>query len=233
MNLQGIQKMTLLDYPGKLACTLFFGGCTLRCPYCHNAPLVTGPFAAPIPRAELLAFLNGRRGLLDGVCLSGGEPLLQAELPALLEEIRALGFAVKLDTSGVCPGQLKELVSRDLVDYVAMDVKNAPARYGEAVGIPEFALAPVEESVSFLLSGAVDYEFRTTVVAELHDRESMARLGQWISGARRYFLQCYTQRDSVLVPGLHPPARDQMEDYLKIVRDYIPNSALRGVDGAD
>ena len=164
MDIQGLQKMTLLDYPGRVACTVFLGGCDLRCPFCHNGGLVLGPMPAELDSEELLAFLRKRRGLLDGVCVTGGEPLLRPDLPELLSQIKELGYPVKLDTNGGRPAQLRALAEAGLVDYVAMDVKNSPGRYGETAGVPGLDLAPFRESVSFLLQGTVDYEFRTTVV---------------------------------------------------------------------
>lgn len=162
MEIQGLQKMTLLDYPGKVACTVFLGGCDLRCPFCHNGELVEGETPAALDSGELTAFLKKRQGLLDGVCVTGGEPLLRPELEELLSQIKELGFPVKLDTNGSHPDRLRRLTEAGLVDYVAMDVKNSPERYGETAGRSGLDLAPFRESVSFLLSGAVDYEFRTT-----------------------------------------------------------------------
>ena len=162
MDIQGLQKMTLLDYPGKVACTVFLGGCDFRCPFCHNGELVLSPAPAQMDQEELLAFLKKRQGLLDGVCITGGEPLLRPDLKGLLEAIHALGYPVKLDTNGSHPRALVDLVERKLVDYVAMDVKNSPERYPETVGVPELDVGPIRESVGFLLEGMVDYEFRTT-----------------------------------------------------------------------
>ena len=166
----------MVDYPGKLAATVFTGGCNLRCPFCHNALLVTPLAETPeIPEQEVLDFLASRRGLLDGVVLTGGEPLLQPDAADFLRKVRELGFAVKLDTNGCDPARLAEILNQGLVDYVAMDVKNAPARYAETVGIPGFNPAPVEESIRLLRKSTVDYEFRTTLVRELHRPERPGR----------------------------------------------------------
>lgn len=229
MEIQGLQKLTLLDYPGKVACTVFLGGCELRCPFCHNGELVAGPAPAALEDGELLAFLKQRRGLLDGMCVTGGEPLLRPDLPDLLAAVKALGYPIKLDTNGGHPDRLRRLVEDGLVDYVAMDVKNCPARYAETAGVAGLDLAPFRESVSFLLSGAVEYEFRTTVVREFHDEASFLALGPWLAGARRYFLQSFVDRDTVLRPGLHPCAEEEMERFASLVRPYIPAVALRGV----
>lgn len=229
MEIQGLQKMTLLDYPGKVACTLFLGGCDFRCPFCHNSELLEGPMPAALDGAELLAFLKKRKGLLDGVCVTGGEPLLRSDLAPLLGEIKELGFLVKLDTNGAHPDRLEELVGRELVDYVAMDVKNCPSRYGQTAGVPGLDLAPIRDSVSFLLSGRVDYEFRTTVVRELHDEASFRAIGPWLAGAKGYFLQSFVDWDTVLCPGLHPCSREELEGYAAIVRPLVPTVALRGI----
>ena len=166
---------------------------------------------------------------MDGVCITGGEPLLQKELPKLLEQIKALGFLVKLDTNGSFPEILAELIRRGLVDYVAMDIKNSPQCYAKTVGKERFDLAQVEKSVDLLLKGAVDYEFRTTVVAQLHDDASFHGIGQWIKGAKRYFLQCFVPRDSVLQPGLDAPTEADMHRYAEIARIYVPETGVRGL----
>ena len=229
MDIQGLQKMTLLDYPGRVACTVFLGGCDLRCPFCHNGGLVLGPMPAELDDQGLLAFLKKRQGLLDGVCVTGGEPLLRPDLPELLARIKELGYPVKLDTNGSHPERLRSLVQQGLVDYVAMDIKNSPERYGETVGVPALDLTPFQESVAFLLQGSVDYEFRTTVVREFHDSDSFQAIGPWLSGARRYFLQCFVDRDTVLQEGLHPWDADSLRAFADLVRPYVHQVELRGV----
>lgn len=229
MDIQGLQKMTLLDYPGKVACTVFFGGCDLRCPFCHNRDLVEGPMPAALDEEELLAFLAKRRGLLDGVCFTGGEPLLRPQLPQLLSRVRELGFLIKVDTNGGHPQVLRRLVEAGLVDYVAMDVKNSPVRYPQTAGVPHLDLAPFRESVSFLLQGTVDYEFRTTVVREFHDADSFKAIGPWIAGAKRYFLQSFVDRDTVLREGLHPWDGETLGSFADLVRPYVEQVELRGV----
>ena len=182
MRIQGIQKLTLLDYPGRTACTVFLSGCNFRCPFCHNAPLLTAADEDGMDEDELLAFLKKRQGLLDGVAVTGGEPLLRPDLPQLLEKIKALGYVIKLDTNGAFPEQLEAVVRAGLADYVAMDVKNSPARYAQTVGAVELDLMPIDKSVSFLLRDTVDYEFRTTAVAEIHDDASFLSLADWLAG---------------------------------------------------
>ena len=230
MDIQGLQKMTLLDYPGKVACTVFLGGCDFRCPFCHNGELVLSPAPAQLGREELLAFLKKRRGLLDGVCVTGGEPLLRPDLRELLEAVKALGYPVKLDTNGSHPRALAELVEAGLADYVAMDIKNSPALYPLTVGVPGLDLGPIRESVAFLLEGRVEYEFRTTVVREFHDRDSFLAIGPWLAGAKQYFLQSFVDRDTVIRPGLHPWGREKLEEFAGVVRPWVPGVALRGVD---
>lgn len=229
MFIAGLQKLTLLDFPGKVACTVFTAGCNLRCPFCHNSELVLPERQPPkMDAQELLSFLRKRQGILEGVCITGGEPLLQRELPDLLRGIRELGFCIKLDTNGTFPERLRTLAQEGLLDYVAMDIKNSPERYAETVGLSNFDLSKVKESVDFLLSGAVDCEFRTTVCAELHSERDMHTIGQWLQGAKRYFLQEFKDSGDVLTPNLHPPAAQQMEQFRQIVRTYIPNAAIRG-----
>lgn len=230
MDIHGLQKMTLLDYPGKVACTVFLGGCDFRCPFCHNGELVLSPAPAQLSQEELLAFLRKRRGMLDGVCVTGGEPLLRPDLQQLLEAIKALGYPVKLDTNGSHPRALIDLAERRLVDYVAMDVKNSPTLYPLTVGVPGLDLGPIRESVDFLLEGTVDYEFRTTVVREFHDKDSFLAIGPWLAGAKRYFLQSFVNRDTVIREGLHPWDRDTLSTFAALVRPWVPEVTLRGVD---
>ncbi len=229
MRIQGLQKLTLLDYPGKTACTIFLSGCNFRCPFCHNTPLLTADAADGMAEEELLAFLKKRQGLLDGVAITGGEPLLRPDLPALLEKIKALGYAVKLDTNGAFPDRLEQIVRAGLADCVAMDVKNSPARYAQTVSMAELDLAPIEKSVSFLLRGIVDYEFRTTAVAEFHDDASFLSLADWLAGARRYFIQCFEPRQTVLQADLHAPSPAQLHHWAELVRPNISDVSLRGI----
>ncbi len=229
MTIEGLQKLTLLDFPGKTACTVFLGGCNFRCPFCHNFDLAARPSAPLMSEEEFLSFLEQRKGLLDGVAVTGGEPLMRRDLPDFLRKIKALGYAVKLDTNGSFPDRLRALVEEGLVDYVAMDVKNAPARYGETVGFQKLGLGPIEKSVAYLLSGAVDYEFRTTVVSELHRGEDMAAIAEWLCGAKRYFLQQFKQSEQVPNGSLSAPDYQTMQEYLQIVKEKIPAAALRGI----
>ena len=235
MNIAGLQKMTLLDFPGKVACTVFLGGCNFRCPFCHNGELLDGTFPPLMDEVELLSFLSRRKGMLDGVCITGGEPTLHPGLESLLREIKAMGYQTKLDTNGYRPAVLRRLVEEGLVDYVAMDVKNSPARYAQTCGLERMDLSAIEESLRFLLSGAVDYELRTTVVADFHDGDSFRDMAQWIvalsSGqrAKRFFLQCFVDRETVLQNGLIPPSAADLEVFSALLAPGAEDVQLRGV----
>ena len=230
MKIHGLQKMTLLDFPGKVACTVFLGGCDFRCPFCHNYELVDGSALPLMEEDALFAFLQKRRGLLDGVAITGGEPCLRDDLPELLTRIRAMGYGIKLDTNGTHPALLRRIIGEGLVDYVAMDIKNSPEKYARTAGLEVLDLTPVRESVELLESSPIDYEFRTTVVEELHEEGDFAAIGAWIAGARRYFLQAFTDRDSVPFGNLHAPSKEKLERCAAIVRPFVSEVHLRGVD---
>lgn len=230
--ISGLQKMTLLDFPGKIACTVFLHGCNMRCPFCHNSELLSGKGEELMTQEEFFGFLKTRKGLLDGVCVSGGEPTLRPELPEFLKTIKELGFAVKLDTNGTRPQVLKDLVERGLVDYVAVDAKNSPALFAATVGV-EQQLAPYEETVRFLLEDKVDYELRTTLVEPLHDEQSVTEMGQWLSSLvpgkkpKRWFLQRFVDRDTVVFSGLSAPTADKVETYVRLLEPYAEEIAVR------
>ena len=234
--ISGLQKMTLLDYPGKVACTVFLQGCNFRCPFCHNSDLLGKDGPETIGVETLMAFLKKRIGLLDAVCVTGGEPTLQKDLPALLRQIKALGYLVKLDTNGSRPAVLKALAEEGLIDYVAMDIKNSPARYGNTVGVPDMDLSGVEESIRYLLSGHVDYEFRTTVAEELHNVQDIQQMGQWLCGLVpgrkpvRHYIQPYVDRDSVLTQGLHTPEKPKLLEMARILTPCADFVDIRGMD---
>ena len=236
MNIAGLQKMTLLDYPGKVACTVFLGGCNFRCPFCHNSSLLCASAPEEMTPEQLLSFLKRRQGLLDGVCITGGEPTLSPDLGQLLEQIKALGFSVKLDTNGTNPRMLKELARAGLIDYVAMDIKNCPRRYPQTAGIPGLALEKIEESMAFLLTGSLEYEFRTTVVEELHSDADFTEIGLWLQKlapdhkAKRFFLQCYRDTESVLLPGLHAPNPEKLHHFARLLRPFVDSVEIRGVE---
>ena len=253
MRLGGLQKMTLLDFPGRVACTVFTLGCNFRCPFCHNAGLVvpgeTGEQCSPLqqetdgadtatpaaeyPQEEFFRFLQKRQGLLDGVAITGGEPLLHSDIPEFLRRIRALGYAVKLDTNGAFPDRLRALIDEGLVDYVAVDIKNSPEKYAMTAGTERGAdgiLRRVEETVRLLMEGRVDYEFRTTLVDELHEPEDFTAIGQWIAGAPRYFIQGFVDSGHILggEAVFHAASAEKARACLEAVREFVPNAELRG-----
>ena len=232
MKIHGLQKMTLLDFPGHVACTVFLGGCDFRCPFCHNFELADGSAQPVMDDEELLAFLEKRKGLLDGVAITGGEPCLHRELPELLKKIRSMGFMTKLDTNGNHPDMLRQILDEGLADYVAMDIKNSPARYAETAGLAIFDLSKVQESINLLMEGVQGrpaFEFRTTVVREFHRAEDFEEIGRWISGAPAYYLQCFTDRESVPYGNLHAPDKEELEIYRQIVSAYVLHAEIRGI----
>ena len=230
----GLQKMSLLDFPGKVACTVFLQGCNWRCPFCHNSELIAGPADAPMTAGDFLRFLTTRKGLLDGVCISGGEPTLHAGLPALMRQIKAMGYAIKLDTNGSRPDMLKQLVSEGLVDYVAMDIKNGPSFYAQTIGLEAADLAPLEESIQYLVADHVPYEFRTTVVSPLHTEESILEMGGWLASLipgkkpEKLFLQGFVDRDTVLFAGFSAPDDSVMNHFCRLLSPYIGQVSVRG-----
>lgn len=228
MNIAGLQKTTLLDYPGKIACTVFLPGCNLRCPFCHNASLVLPDRLQTIMTPDdLMAFLQTRIRKLDGVCITGGEPTLHYDLPELLRRIHSLGFSVKLDTNGSRPEMLRAILQEGLADYVAMDIKNAPEKYAETCGGIDI-LPQAAESIRLLMESGVDYEFRTTVVHPFHTPKDLAAIGRWITGAKRYFLQAFV--DSGDLVGFGEAMTDaELQELLQAVTPFIPNTQLRGV----
>lgn len=231
MVINGIQKLTLLDFPGHTACTVFVGGCNFRCPFCHNASLVVRAGEQPVMAEEqLFDFLKKRRGLLDGVCLTGGEPTLQPELPELLGRIKQLGYLTKLDTNGYKPQVLRNILDGGLADFVAMDIKSSPERYGAVAGVPDMDLAPIRESAAMLMDGKTPFEFRTTVVEELHDVEDFTKIGRWLRGAPQYFVQSFKDSGDVIKSGFSAAKREKLDKIVAVLREYIPSAQLRGVD---
>lgn len=230
MKLGGLQKMTLLDFPGRVACTVFTVGCNFRCPFCHNSSLVVGPEVPQLPQDDFFAFLKKRQGLLDGVAITGGEPLLHPDMPEFLEKIRALGYAVKLDTNGAFPDRLQEILAAGLADYVAMDVKNSKEKYELTVGVAGI-LPRVEKSMALLREGKIPFEFRTTLVDELHEPADFAAIGQWIAGTERYFIQGFVDSGDILAGGdaYHAASPEKAAACLEAIRPWVPKAQLRGV----
>ncbi len=229
MLIKGFQKTTLLDYPSKVAATVFTGGCNFRCPFCHNASLVT--HIDPdhdISTDEIFAYLKKRKGILDGVCITGGEPLLQPDISDFCKQIKELGLLVKLDTNGSNPDKLSALINDGLIDYVAMDVKNSKTLYEKTCGT-NVNLMNIEKSVALLMNGSIPYEFRTTVVRELHTKESIKELTQWIAGAQKYYLQSFKDSGDLICPTLSGIDEAEMNELLLIAKENIPSAELRGI----
>jgi pyruvate formate lyase activating enzyme len=231
MEIHGFNKTTLLDYPGHLASTIFLGGCNFRCPFCHNSSLVLNPTGQPtIPEEEVLKILNKRKGVLEGVCITGGEPTLYPGLPQFIDKVKNIGLKVKLDTNGQNPKILKDLIAKGSIDYVAMDIKNSKEKYGLSIGIPNFDTTRVSESISYLLSSTIDYEFRTTVVKEHHTTEDFVSIGKWIQGAKAYYLQAYRDSDDILSPGLTGYSKKELLSFAQVVKPYVMEIGIRGID---
>ena len=229
MKINGFQKLTLLDFPGKVACTVFTAGCNFRCPFCHNASLVTHIESENLfDSDEILKYLKKRYGILEGVCITGGEPLLQPDLAEFIAGIKEIGYKVKLDTNGSNPEKLKELVKNGFIDYVAMDIKNCKEKYAKTAGIENLKLQDIEQSVDFLLTGEVNFEFRTTVVKEYHTTEDIRKIGEWIKGAPRYFLQNFVDSGDIIEIGLHPVEKDDLIKMRDEILYFVPNTEIRG-----
>ena len=229
MEFYGLQKLTLLDFPRKIACTLFTGGCNLRCPFCHNAELISARDEAQYSEEDVLTFLSSRKGILDGVCVTGGEPLLHRDLPEFLKKVKALGFAVKIDTNGCVPQRLQEILAAGLVDYVAMDLKNRFEKYPETVGIPDFDPTPVQKTMEILSQWGGEYEFRTTVVKEFHTKDDLLTVADLAKDAPHFALQSFRDSPRVLRAGLHSWDERELKNAWTEVRRILPNAELRGI----
>ncbi len=231
MQIHGLNKVTLLDYPEHVAATIFLGHCQFRCPFCQNGGLVLRPEEEEhFSEEEVLAFLKKRSAVLEGVCITGGEPTLAPDLEDFIRKIKALGYEVKLDTNGYRPEVLKDLVGKGLLDYVAMDIKSSLSGYEKAAGKPGLQLEKIQESVDFLLTGTLPFEFRTTIVDELHGEKEIQEIGQWIKGAPAYFLQVYQDSDLVLEDWCSPPSKEKLEAFADILRETISKVEIRGLD---
>ncbi|MBE6746567.1 MAG: anaerobic ribonucleoside-triphosphate reductase activating protein [Ruminococcaceae bacterium] len=230
MKIGGFQKMTVLDYPGKVACTVFLAGCNFRCPFCHNALLVTKQNENEISAEAVIDYLSRRKGLLDGVCITGGEPLLNEDIELLLNPIKQLGYSIKLDTNGSRPQMLRRLVEKGLVDYIAMDIKSCPEDYPVVSGVKEIDFTDIRDSIQYIMSCGIDYEFRTTVVKGLHTVDSVTSAAKMIRGAKRYYLQGFKDSGELInTSGLSAHSREAMEEMLLQVRKYVPEAEIRGL----
>lgn len=235
MIICGLQKLTLLDYPEKTACTIFTGGCNFRCPFCHNASLVVeNNFEETITEADLFAFLNKRKKVLDGVCITGGEPLIHKDVDTLISKIKEIGYLVKLDTNGGNPKMLKSLVERNLIDYVAMDVKNSPENYALTCGLENIDFQKIKESIDFLKSGKIDFEFRTTAVNGIHTKDDFLQIAKLLQGNEKYFIQNYMDSGDVLASrdtkkiNFSSFSDNQINEFISIVKPFVPNVKARG-----
>ena len=234
MKILGLEKMSLVDYDGLVAATVFTGGCNFLCPFCHNSPLVLDFKSLPeIDEKEVLSYLEKRKGIVDGVCVSGGEPTLQKDLPLFIEKIKNLGYKVKLDTNGTNPEVIKSLKENGLVDYFAMDIKNDRASYASIIGFEKYDTLKVEKSVEYFLSGNADYEFRTTLIKEFHTENNIAAIGEWIKGANKYFLQKFKDSGSCIKSSLSAVDDKTVLSFKEILKKNIPNTYLRGYDITD
>ena len=229
MIINGLQKLTLLDFPGHTACTIFTAGCNFRCPFCHNAGLVTKINSADsIPETEVLDFLKKRVGLLDGVCITGGEPLLQPDLQDFMAAVKEMGYKIKLDTNGSNPERLAELIGLGLIDYIAMDIKNSPSRYSQTAGVP-IDIAVIEKSIEIIKSSGINFEFRTTVAAGLHTPQDIAELAEWISPVDKYFLQNFVDSGNLFGEGLSAFTPKELEIMKNRASEFVPNAQIRGI----
>ena len=227
----GLQKLTLLDFPGYVACTLFTRGCNMRCPFCHNASLVVrADEQKPYTHEEIMYFLKKRQGILDGVAITGGEPTLMPYLPDFMAEVRELGYKIKLDTNGTRPEVLKSIIDRGLVDYVAMDIKNSKEKYGETVGYDKsYDLAPIEDSIAILMQNKVDFEFRTTVSKTFHTADDIQKIGEWLAGQEKFFLQQFKDSGDIIGDKIEGYYEGEMKALFSIILPFVPNAQLRGV----
>lgn len=230
MKIYGLQKMTLLDFPGKVACTVFTGGCNFRCPFCHNAMLVTElDKDNSYSHDEIFGYLKKRTEILDGVCITGGEPLLNEDIADFIAEIKSLGYSVKLDTNGSFPERLESLIESGQIDYVAMDIKNTKEKYADTIGVKQFDFTPVEKSIKLLLGGKIPYEFRTTVVHEFHDVNDIENIAKMIEGAENYYLQSFVDSGNLIGSDMTAPDKETIEKMCEKASRYVQNTGIRGI----
>ena len=229
MLIKGFQKLTLLDFPGKTACTVFTGGCNFRCPFCHNAGLVTKMDNEIIPEREVFEHLKKRQGILDGIAITGGEPLLQGDIEEFLRKVRELDYAIKLDTNGSFPEKLESIIENGLCDYVAMDIKNCKEKYPETIGMNNFDINAIEKSIAVLKKGKVPFEFRTTVTKNFHTIIDIENIGKWISGVENYFIQNFVDSGNLIDCNVEGVSKENMEKMLEAVKKYVPGAEIRGI----
>ena len=229
MHIEAYQKLTLLDYPGRTAATIFTHGCNFRCPFCHNAGLVVRPSESTIDEEEILGYLEKRKKLLDGICITGGEPLLQKDISDFIRKVKAIGYLVKLDTNGSNPDKLSELINEGIIDYVAMDIKNSLDKYAITAGIPQDIVPKIEKSVEVLLHSSIDYEFRTTVVREFHTADDIRAIGEWLRGSQHYYLQQFVDSGDLVGRNCHGHDALTLRAFLRIAEPYFASVGIRGI----
>ena len=227
MNIQGYQKMTLLDYPTKVACTVFTGGCNLRCPFCHNAGLVLNPTEAENAESEVLVYLEKRKGIIDGVCITGGEPLLDSGLSEFIMKVKDMGYLVKLDTNGSLPERLEKIIQTGLVDYIAMDIKSSIAGYKKASG-SNIPFEAFKKSIDLIKKSGIDHEFRTTAVKGIHQAEDFEEIAKLLKGEKKYFIQQFIDSGNLISDGCSPFSAEETAGILKAVQKYVPEATIRG-----
>ena len=231
MNICGYQKTTLLDYPGHVAATIFTGGCNFRCPFCHNADLViNSSITNSISEEEIFSFLKKRKNVLSGICITGGEPTLQPDLPEFIQKVRSLGYKIKLDTNGYRPEVIAALLTKNLLDYIAMDIKTGFSNYTKVSGVPNLNIKHIKESISLIENSDISYEFRTTVVKELHTETDFQEIALTLSSQSPYFIQSFKDSGNILIPGLSSCDIETLNNYLSIIKERIPNAAVRGIE---
>ena len=229
MDIYGLEKLSLVDYDGFVAATVFTGSCNFKCGFCHNSALVLDyKSLPPIPESNILSYLKKRKGILEGLCITGGEPTLNPDLPEFIKKVKDIGYSVKIDTNGTNPEMVKLLVKEHLADYFAIDIKNDRENYAEIIGFKTFNTQKIEKTVEFLLSGKIGYEFRTTLIAEYHKAENIRRIGEWIKGADKYFMQKFKSGDNCIAQNLSPVAEDKAKEFAEIVRPFVKSVGLRG-----
>ncbi len=228
MKIFGFEKLSMVDFPGHLCCTVFTGGCNFKCPFCQNSDLVKMQNLREINQDEIFSYLSKRKGVIDSLCISGGEPTIYPDLEQFIAKIKSLGFLVKLDTNGTNYEMLKRLIENNLVDYVAMDIKNSLSAYGETAGTNFVDLENIKKSVELLKRNKVDYEFRTTLVKQFHSTSTITEMANWLDGAKRIFLQHFVDNGTCLQKGLNEVKKQDAEKFLDILKNHVNYVELRG-----
>lgn len=227
MNIAGVQKVTLLDYPGKVACEIFTQGCNFECPFCQNSSLIPITNTGEFSEEEIFEYLNLRKNILDGVVITGGEPTVQKDLKAFIKKIKDLGLLVKLDTNGGNPKVLQELIDEKLVDYVAMDIKNIFNKYNITAG-KKINLDNIKKSIEILKASKIDYEFRTTIIKEMHSLDDIVSICKLVGNAK-YYLQNFEDSENVIDHSLHGFSREELLFIDKYLKDVFPNVEIRAL----